>query len=239
MKKLMILLLAALLALTAALAEAPQASPEPNAEETTSPEPEVTPEPQLPVALPERSTDAGEGIELELEGERVTLGFDTSKQYSSIENGLVQASFYSYSADGAKLYELYLIFPDTVQRGMVITPDYAALTGEECSVVLIVSDTATQEELYYFTSLMSGQVYPENSSFTIAIDDVTEVGGATTFSGTLSATLIALNMATGEARDTLQIPETPFRFTIGDGSGERHDAPLPTEKPADNDMRKT
>lgn len=239
MNKLIAIVLA-LLSLTWALAEEPEVTPEPQADlETVAPQETALPEALPPMDLPERAPNADEGIELEIDGERVTLAFDASAQYSSIEDGLVQASFYAYSEDGAKLYELFLIFPDTAQGGMVITPDYAALTGTESSVVLIVSDTATQQEVYYFSSLMAGTTYPENSDFAIAIDDVYEIEGATTFSGKLSATLVALDMATGEAQDTLEIAGTPFRFTLGGDAGERHDAPVPTPKPRDDDMRKT
>lgn len=186
-------------------------------------------------ALPDRAPAAGDTIELEIEGERVLLDFDTSSQYSSIEDGQVQASFYKYSDDGATLYELYIIFPDTAQAGMVITPEYAALTNEESSVVLIVSDTQTQQEQYYFSSLMDGDVYPGGSDYTIAIDDVYEIDGGTTYKGRLSATLVALNMSTGDIEATLAVPETAFSFTLG-GTSERHADPLPTETP--DDMRK-
>lgn len=236
MKKLIALMFAALLALTPALAELNENEPTP---EPTAEAPfefrEVLPETGLPVALPDAG---GEAIEMSIDGERVKLSFDTSAQYSSISGGLVQASFYGYSADGVKLYELYMIFPDTAQPGMVITPTYSAIIGEESSVVLIVSDIKSQEETYYFSSLMDGAVYPENSDYAISISGIDENDGATTFSGTLSARLIALDMATGEEKARLEIAETPFNFTIGANS-ERHIDPIPTEAPDNKDMRKT
>ena len=233
MKKLIALILIALMALTPALAE----WPEPEA--TTEPPIGEIPlelEQPLPQELPDREQATGEAIELEIDGQRVILDFDPSAQYSSIANGQVQASFYANSADNTKLYELYMIFPDTAASGMVITPDYSALTGEESSVVLIVSDLKAEQELYYFSSQMNGSVYPEDSTFSIAIDDIQTMGGATTFSGSLSATLIALDMATGEAEDTLEIDETPFSFSIG-GETDRPQTPAPTTLP--DDMRKT
>ncbi len=237
MKKLIALTMAALLMLLPALAETEQ--PLPTAQETDAP------------GLPDRfvnetDSDAGEqapwdhdsgsSIELDINGEKVTLDFDASPQYSSIEGGTVQASYYRYLDDNSKLYELYMIFPDSAAAGMVISPDYSALTGEESSVVLIVSDLKAEQELYYFSSQMNGAVYPEDSTFAIAIDDIRTTGGATTFSGSLSATLIALDMATGAAEDTLQIGETPFSFTIG-GETDRPETPAPTALP--DDMRKT
>ena len=249
MKKLIALLFAALLALMPALAEAPE--PEATPDTDSIPKTELVPEPT--VEAPQDTRDAlpqtglpeddsprftGEAIELEIDGKRTSLNFDASTQYSSIAGGLVQASYFGYSEDGGMLYELYMVFPQTAQPGMVITPSYAALTGEDSSVVLIVSNMKTEEEVYYFSSLMDGSVYPEHSDFAIAIDDIAETDGATTFSGTLSASLVALDMATGELQATLEIAMTPFKFTIG-GSDERHTEPLPTESPKDNDMRKT
>lgn len=215
MKKLIALLLAAALALTVALAE-----------NTIDPLPTL-----------DAHAGTGESIEIQIDGQRVALEFDASPQYSSIEGGLVQASFYKYSDDGSRLWELYITFPESAQPGMVITPDYAALTNEDSSVVLIASDTDTQREQYYMSSLMDGSVYPEGSDYAIAIDDITAADGKTTYSGKLSATLICLDMASGAVLDTLVIEETPFRFTMGGGSGdERHDIPQPTLQP--DDMRR-
>ena len=235
MKKLIALLMIALLALTPAMAEwtGTETTPEPPMEIIP-----VEPEQELPQELPDREQPTGEYIELVINGERVTLDFDSSDQYSSIQNGVVQASFFAYSQDKTMLFELYMIFPETAKPGMVITPDYSALISEESSVVLIVSDVQTQQEVYYFSSLMDGTVYPENSSYAIAIDDILEIDGATSFSGRLAATLISLDMTTGEALAVFDIAETPFRFTIGEGE-ERHEDPKPTEAPRNDDMRKT
>ena len=179
---------------------------------------------------PRNDSGSDEAISLTVDGESVRLAFDPTPQYSSIQGGLVQASYYAYGADGVTLYELYIIFPDTARAGMVITPEYAAMTGEESSVVLIVSGKG--EERYYSASLMDGNVYPVGSSFKIAIEDIDDRASGTTFSGTISATLVAVDIASGEAAATLSIPETPFGFTIG-GSQERHDSPTLADTPSD------
>jgi len=97
---------------------------------------------------PRGDIEAGDGITLEVDGESVHLAYDASPQYSSIQGGTVQASYYAYGADSKTLYELYITFPDTARAGMIITPEYASLTGEESSVVLIVSRDGV--ETYYF-----------------------------------------------------------------------------------------
>lgn len=230
MKKLIALMLCALLCAlsVAALSEAPSEGL------PFDPAPEETP--AAPTPAPEVPTEPRSGadtLQLDVNGETVLLVYDSSPQYSSVEGGLVQASYYAYGQDGVTMYELYVIFPDSARPGMVITPEYAALTGQESSVVLIVSDE--QKEDYYFASLMDGSAYPVGSSFEIAIDEVAEDGGVT-YAGSLSATLVALDMSSGEVASTLSIPRTPFRFTIGGGDDNRHADPMPTELPSD--MRK-
>ena len=184
---------------------------------------------------PRGDVDASDGITIAVDGETVRLAYDASPQYSSIQGGLVQASYYAYGADGKTLYELYITFPETARAGMVITPEYASLTNEESSVVLIVSRDSV--ERYYFSSLLDGSVYPQGSGFTIAFDSVSPEGGSVSYAGTLSANLIALDMASGDVADTLEIPDTPFRFTVsGQLSAPLPDAPKPTGEP--EDMRK-
>ena len=186
-------------------------------------------------APPRGGVESADGITLTVNGETVQLAYDASPQYSSIQGGLVQASYYAYGADGKTLYELYLTFPETARAGMVITPEYAAMTNEESSMVLIVSRDSL--ETYYFSSLLDGSVYPAGSSFSIAIDSVGDEDGMVSYAGTLSANLIALDMASGGVAATLEIPATPFSFTIsGQLSSPLPDAPEPT--PMAEDLKK-
>lgn len=180
-----------------------------------------------PAPLPGASD---EFIRIEVGGESLQLAFDRSPDYSSVKDGMAQASFYGYGGDGRTLYELYVIFPETTQAGMVFTPDYAALTGSDCSVTLIVSGDAG--ELYYTAGLMDGSAYPLGSDFSIAFDVAEDAPSGRLFSGTLDATLIALDLVSGKVVDTLPIDSAPFRFTIGAASDQRSD-PLPTEVPKD------
>ena len=59
--------------------------------------------------------------------------------------------------------------------------------------------------------------------------------GGATYSGRLSATLVALDLISGKAERTLVIPETPFRFTLG---GKAAPGPVPASTPTPSDMRK-
>ena len=190
---------------------------------------------ERPVETDPRSDAASdESFPLTVGGETVRLGFDASPLYSSVQGGTVQASYYAYGSDGVTLYELYICFPDTAKPGMVITPEYGLMTGEDSSVSLIVSTNA-KDQTYYFSSLADGVVYPVDSTFSVSIDGIEESGGETTYSGRLSATLIALDMISGATAATLEIPETPFRFTLGGSSQQRN---VPASTPVPSDMRK-
>jgi len=187
-------------------------------------------------SAPRGDRESGESIALEIKGQRVDLAFDASPQYSNVQDGMVQASYYAYGPDGDTLYELFVSFPDTARAGMILTPEYASMTNEECSVVLIVSRQS--KEVYYFSSLMDGVVYPEGSDFAISIESIADAEGGVNYAGTLSATLVALDMASGGVDDTLLIPETTFSFTIS-GSRPRGDVPSAPELPdVPGDLRK-
>ena len=149
MKKLLAMLFCAVFAIQPACALS----------ESTSEPPISNPfEDRLEDVPPQPQTAADEAIALEIDGESILLAFDSSPEYSSMAGGLVQASFYAYGSDDDTMYELYIIFPETVQAGMIITPDYASLTNEESSVVVIIS--IQREVQYYFSSQMDGGVYP-------------------------------------------------------------------------------
>ena len=153
-----------------------------------------------------------DSIRLELHGQTLDLAFDGSEEYSSIMDGSVQASFYVYTDNSANLYELYLVFPDSVQSGSVITPDYALQNAPDCSVVLIT--TIGQTETYYFAGQVDGAAYPDRSGYTMRFDAVTEDGGNRTFRGTLSATLVGVDIDSGDATSSLDIVDAPFSFTM-------------------------
>lgn len=227
MKSIIALLLCALLAVSTALAEPPfDDVPGSVFEIIPGDAPETPGDPG--------ASESGEVFAIQVDGETVELAFDRSPLYSSAQGGMVQASYYAYGKDGVTLYELYVNFPESARPGMVITPEYEAMTNGNSSVSLVVS-TDSQNQVYYFSSLSGGSVYPEGSDFSIALDDIAEGSGGATYSGRLSATLVALDLISGKAERTLVIPETPFRFTLG---GKAAPGPVPASTPTPSDMRK-
>ena len=181
--------------------------------------------------LDTHSIDQNQSIEMIIDGQSHTLGFDATPEYSSVKNGMVQASFYEYDEPTNTLYELYLIFPDTAESGSVVDPESSIQSGSESSVVMIVSDDDTEK--YYVSGVMDGQAYPEGSSFSIGFDFVEPSGDGAEYAGTLSAALVALDLTSGEVLGTMDISSAAFRFSISGASPERHDDPLPTSAPSD------
>ena len=221
MKKILSILLCALLAMLPAVAEAPDGAPDMGGDLYSGE--------QVP-----RDGGSEEGaLVVEVNGETVKLLFDDSPLYSSVQNGLVQASYSAYGSDGDTLYVLYMLFPDTAMAGMVITPEYAVTAGEEASVVLIIS--SREREQYYYSSALAGTIYPAGSTFSIALDSVDPASGGTAYAGRLSATLIMMEPSGEREAGRLTIPETAFSFTIGGYAGP---SAAPGATPVPEDMRK-
>ena len=153
-----------------------------------------------------------ESIEIQINGSPVTLTFDSSEEYSSVLNGLVQASFYAYSSDSEYLYELFLNFPDTVESGSSVTPEYALQNAPLSSVVLVISDRETEQ--YYYAGQSDGAIYPAGSSYAIDFDSVSDSGADRTYSGRLSASLVGMNADSSTPLASFSIENAPFSFTM-------------------------
>ena len=162
-------------------------------------------------ALSENGT-VEDGIQLTLDGRAVHLSFDKSDAYSSVMNGNVQASFFAYANGEENLYELYMIFPQSVRSGDDVTTESALQGSLESSVVLIITDN--QNETYYFAGQTETGAYPDGSSYSIRFDTVADTGEGTRYAGMLTATLVGMDMGTGTILGTLQITDAPFSFTM-------------------------
>lgn len=166
---------------------------------------------------------ASDSIEIEVNGRQLTLMFDRSEQFSNVENGNVQASFYTYLDSSNDLYELYLIFPEDVQSGTTIDPAYAMQSAPETSVVMIVTTPTSVN--YYF----AGQAEDaDNTDYTMTFETVTDSGAGRTYSGTLSASMIGMAAETEEEIAPVNIHNARFSFTMPLDSGDSGD-PAPDE----------
>ena len=157
---------------------------------------------------------APEGLLLNVDGRELTLNFDGSEEYSSVINGRVLASFYTYTDNSERLYELTMTFPEAVQVGDVVDTQYALSQNPDCSVAAIFS--TSEAAIYYFSGVMDGQVYPADASFSITFDAVSDSENGRVYMGRLSAHLVGMDMFGGPEteRKLLDIADAPFSFTM-------------------------
>lgn len=171
-------------------------------------------------------------IDIEWNGRAIRLSFDTSGSYSAVVDGSVQACFYAYdTVDAGVMYELYLVFPESVKPGDVITPDYARQYAPECSVMFVVS--TQQSEVYYFAAQVENGHFPEGSDYAIRIAEVTKVDGGVRYAGRLSATLTGIDTGSnGSYQASVKLTDAPFSFTMPEANRRTiGDTPTPAPTP--------
>ena len=152
---------------------------------------------------------ASNTLELELDGMPLTLEFDPSEQFSSVEGGNVQASFFAYYNDSKELYELYMIFPQDVHAGDTVDPEYARRNAPESSVVMIV--TIGDSVDYYFAGQSDGG---EGTDYAMTFESVEDSGSERTYTGTLSASMVGMAEDNSSELKTLRIDGARFSFTM-------------------------
>ena len=183
---------------------------------TPSPEPDNAPP---TFEMPAPTAPKGGSMRLSVLGQTLTLDFDDDPMYSMLDGGYIQASFYGYDASDV-LYELYLLFPDDVSSGSVVTPESSTARGLlDDGIILYVTSDAS--ELYAIAAQDEYGVYPEETAYAITFDEVTRNGSACTFSGSVEATLMALDDNYNALYPVDDLTAT-FQFTM-----ELESAPVP------------
>ena len=145
----------------------------------------------LPAVLAETSDSAeSEGsMSITLLDRTLTLDYDPDPDFSNLMGGVIQASFYTESEDGG-LYEAYILFPETVKSGDVITTQSSIEAGlAEPGVIVYMTDDTLN--LYASACQFSTGAYPAGSQYSIRFDSVVPEGAACSYTGSLEATLIA------------------------------------------------
>ena len=210
MKKILAALLCALLSLTPVV-QAESTNPF-SLFPTPAPSADV-PEESAPPAfgMPAPSMQEGGSMSLTVRGETLTLDFDSDPLYSMLDDGYIQASFYALDAMNA-LYELYLIFPAEVAAGSMVTPTGCIADGMlDSGVILYITEPTSS--LYANASQDEYGIYPEDSAYVISFDEVTRAGSSCTFSGSVEATLIALDTSYNPLHPVENLSAT-FQFTM-------------------------
>lgn len=188
----------------------------------------------LPEGAPTDSATGSGSLQATINGENLVLSFDPSPSFSSINNGLVQAAFYTYGDTSGDLYELYLTFPYATRGGETITPEYAMKTGSETSVMLVISNTDKDE--YYIASQLNTEVFPRTSSYSLHFDSVSPGADTTAYAGSVTADMVSYSVITGEIGASVHIEDATFSFDIANAApGEDDENPFadfPTPAPS-------
>lgn len=179
--------------------------------------------PPLPTPMPNvpSESEADGAVELTLDGATLSLLFDGNPLYSMRQDGYVQASFYGQSQD--QFYELYLLFPDSVQSGDEVSSQSAAANRDSESGILLYITGANGMAISIATQSAEG-AYPAGSSYRLSFDSVIQNGGALTVSGTLEAVIADVD-AGFNPLSNLRTLTASFSFTLN--SGESDEIPEP------------
>lgn len=174
--------------------EAPQATPEPEAKgDAFSEAPDNGAKDQSGEAPSFPADQAGGALWLEIGGQETQLDLDTDPEYSFSDGEYVQACFYAYGT-GGEFCEVYLIFPESVVSGTVVSTESCTTSGDEDPAVLYMSYDATGMPVTFAAASQIGtSAYPDGSQYAIRFDTVVREGGMCTFSGTFDATLTELD----------------------------------------------
>lgn len=187
-------------------------------------------------AVQAESPDGEGSMTITLLDRTLTLDYDPDPDFSNLMGGVIQASFYSESEDGG-LYEAYVLFPETVKSGDVITTQSSIDAGltDPGVMVFITDDTL---DLYAAACQFSTGPYPSGSRYSIRFDSVVPEGNSCAYSGSLEATLIALDENYKELYAVENVTATfSFTFDFGNELEPREpSAPSTTPTPETPDL---
>lgn len=170
---------------------------------------------------------AGGSLSMTFNGVPFEMEFDADPQYSYTLDGYVQASFV-YESDDGGMYEFFIVFPENVQSGSVVSAETCIADGDDESCVLLFVTDDTQE-INAIAAQEDGARFPEGSDYALRFESVSSSDSLTTFTGSFSATLVAID----ESFEPLQLLGAmtgTFDFTMK-LSGAQIDIPLPYATP--------
>ena len=152
--------------------------------------------------------------------DRISMTFDPSDEYSVVEEGIIQACFFTYDAAEESFLEMYLLLPDDVAAGDVLRIG----DGRECALYLY------EFSLYGDTLYFAGDLYdsPDGSSFALTIDSAETTDSAIHISGHLTAYMCRYE-DDQVVSEYLTVSQAQFDFTLPVSSSSFH--PAPTQEP--------
>lgn len=158
------------------------------------------------------------------------LEFDPGAEYSYLRDGYIQGCFFTFDEAEEYYLELYLLLPEEVKSGDMITPESAFSAGaSSCSITLFEVDEDNNETAWFAGQLL-GSAYPENSGYTITIDRADYSEENVAVSGSIDASLCRLEGDLPSAEFMQMTAQFSFVLPLGNAP-EAQPAPK-AEKPA-------
>ena len=120
------------------------------------------------------------------------LEFDPSGDYSYLRDGYIQGCFFAFDAAEEYYLEMYLLLPEKIAAGDVLTPESSFAKGAaSCSITLFEVDEENNEQAW-FAGQMLGKAYPDNSGFSISMTQADYTDESVSVRGTIEAKLCQL-----------------------------------------------
>lgn len=163
--------------------------------------------------------------------EKLLLDFDPSAEYSYLRDDYIQGCFFAFDAAEEYYLELYMLLPEKIQAGDVLTPQSCYAQGaDSCSITLFEVDEENNEQAWFAGQLIGG-AYPENSSFAVTITQADYSADSVALSGSIEAVLCELE-SENPSDGALKL-QAEFSFELLLGSAPAQTQPVPgLETPA-------
>ena len=124
--------------------------------------------------------------------ENLLLDFDASGEYSYLRDGYIQGCFFAFDAAEEYYLEMYLLLPEKLQAGDVLTPESSfEKDAASCSITLFEVDENNNDQTWFAGQLL-GTAYPNNSSFAITVSRADYTEASVLVSGRIEAKLCLL-----------------------------------------------
>ena len=174
-------------------------------------------------ALPEN------GLALQLASGSLLLEFDDDQDYSGISDGHLQACYFCFDAKEENYLELYLLLPEKIADGDVITPSSSFAGGYASTSISLFEVDKDNNETAWFAGQILGAGYPQGSDYSISVHSAQYTQNSVRVQGSIDAKLcrIEKNQPSGEIIEV----KADFDFTLP-LSGENASAPQPKDAPA-------
>lgn len=157
--------------------------------------------------------------------EELLLAFDPGADYSYLRDGYIQGCFFAFDAAEEYYLELYMLLPEKIQAGDVLTPESSHAAGASSCCISLFEVDENNNEQSWFAGQILGSPYPDGTSFSITIEQADYTAESVSVRGSIEASLCMLENDHPSA-EMLNM-KTSFSFVLPLGN-----APAAQETPA-------